>query len=267
MNFKPINNMKTTKSSSFFVFLLVLIVSSFIVTGCGKKEDSKTTGKDEKTTDSKETTDKSSFDKGRPFMVEFEVTGSEKGKGTVNAIYNGDKCRSTSTFDADGKKFSATAYFDGGDVVYTVSEIAGVKMGMKFDKKKFSDTKDNVDVNSFRDYIDQMDKIGEEEILGYKCDIYKHKEKNFTVSLYEKTVPLRMGSADGKTYMKATKFEKDVKVTDDMFKAPEGVKYMDMTNMLEDIKKMGENKDGKKNMEELKDKTKEMEEIMKNYKK
>lgn len=267
MNHKPINYMKTIKASSVLSFIFTFVLSALIVTGCGKKEDSKSTGKDEKTTETKESNDKSSFDKGKPFMVEFEVTGREKGNGTVSAIYDGNKCRSTSTFDADGKKFSATAYFDGGDVVYTVSEIAGVKMGMKFDKKKFSDTKDNVDVNSFRDYIDQMEKIGDEEILGYKCEIYKHKEKNFTVSLYEKTVPLRMGSADGKTYMKATKFEKDVKVTDDMFKAPEGVKYMDMTNMLEDMKKMGDNKDGKKNMEELKDKTKEMEEIMKNYKK
>ena len=76
-----------------------------------------------------------------------------------------------------------------------------------------------------------------------------------------------MGSADGKTYKKATKFDKDVKVTDDMFKAPEDVKYTDMTNMLEDMKKMGTDKDSKKKMEDLKDKTKEMEEIMKNYKK
>ncbi len=249
--------------TSFLGFVFLLVFSVTVLSGCGKKDDS-TTRTDDKKSDTKESTDKSSFSKDKPFLVEFELTGKEKGNGTVTAIYDGKKCRSTSSFDADGKKFSATAYFDGGDIVYTVSDIAGVKMGMKFDKKKFSDTKDNVDVNSFRDYIDQMEKIGEEEIIGYKCEIYKHKEKNFTVSLYEKTVPLRMGSADGKTYMKATKFEKDVKVTEDMFKAPEDVKYMDMTNMLEDMKNM---KDGGKNLQDLKDKTKEMEEIMKNYKK
>lgn len=249
--------------TSFLGFVFLLVFSVSVLSGCGKKDDS-TTRTDDKKSDSKESTDKSSFSKDKPFLVEFELTGKEKGNGTVTAIYDGKKCRSTSSFDADGKKFSATAYFDGGDIVYTVSDIAGVKMGMKFDKKKFSDTKDNVDVNSFRDYIDQMEKIGEEEIIGYKCEIYKHKEKNFTVSLYEKTVPLRMGSADGKTYMKATKFEKDVKVTEDMFKVPEDVKYMDMTNMLEDMKNM---KDGGKNLQDLKDKTKEMEEIMKNYKK
>lgn len=255
--------MKNLKYSALVLFLLSILV---LTNGCGKKEES-TTNKDDKKTENKGSKDNSSFSKDKPFMVEFEVTGREKGSGTVSAVYDGKKCRSTSTFDADGKKFSATAYFDGGDVVYTVSEVAGVKMGMKFDKKKFSDTKDNVDVNSFRDYLDQMEKVGEEEIIGYKCEIYKHKEKNFTVSLYEKTVPLRMGSSDGKTYMKATKFEKDVKVTDDMFTAPQDVKYIDMTNMLENMKNIGKDNDGKKNMEDLKDKTKEMEEIMKNYKK
>lgn len=252
------------KKLNFIANLFLIFVLAFsLITGCGKKDES--TGKtDDKKSDTKESNDKTTFSKDKPFKVEFEVTGNEKGKGTVEAIYDGKKCRSTSTFDADGKKLSAVAYFDGGDVVYTVSEIAGVKMGMKFDKTKFSETKDNVDVNSFRDYLDKMDKIGEEEIIGYKCEIYKHKEKNFTVSLFEKTVPLRMGSADGKTYMKAVKFENDVKVTDDMFKAPQDVKYMDMTNMLEDMKNM---KDGGKNLQDLKDKTKEMEEIMKNYKK
>lgn len=254
------------KNLRYSAIILSLLAAFIFSTGCGKKNDS-TTDKDDKKSENKDSKDNSTFSRDKPFMVEFELTGREKGAGTVSAIYDGKKCRSTSTFDADGKKFSATAYFDGGDVVYSVSEIAGVKMGMKFDKKKFSDTKDNVDVNSFRDYLDQMEKTGDEEILGYKCEIYKHKEKNFTVSLYEKTVPLRMGSADGKTYMKAVKFDKDIKVTDDMFKAPEDVKYMDMTNMLEDMKKMGVDKNGKKNMEDLKDKTKEMEDIMKNYKK
>ncbi|KXK49593.1 MAG: hypothetical protein UZ05_CHB002001834 [Chlorobi bacterium OLB5] len=253
------------KINSVTGFIIILALSVLMFNGCGKKDDT-TTKTDDKKTESTDSKDNSTFSKDKPFLVEFEVTGGEKGKGTVEAIYDGNKCRSTSSFDAGGKKISAVAYFDGGDIVYTVSEVAGMKMGMKFDKKKFSETKDNVDVNTFRDYLDQMEKIGEEEILGYKCEIYKHKEKNFTVSLYEKTVPLRMGSADGKTYMKAIKFEKNVKTTDDMFKAPQDVKYVDMTNMLEDMKKMGDTKNGK-NMQELKDKAKEMEDVMKNYKK
>ncbi|MCC6865363.1 MAG: hypothetical protein IT280_04305 [Ignavibacteria bacterium] len=260
--------MKNLRSIYKINLILILLLAILFLNGCGKKDDSTSKSDDNKTesTDNNNSNDNATFSKDKPFMVEFEVTGGEKGKGTIEAIYDGKKCRSTTKFDTDGKKFSATAYFDGGDVVYTVSEVAGVKMGMKFDKKKFSDSKDNFDVNTYRDYLDQMEKIGEEEILGYKCDIYKHKDKNFTVSLYDKTVPLRMGSADGKTYMKAIKFEKDVKTTPDMFKAPEDVKYIDMTNMLEDMKKMGDQKNGK-NLQDLKDKTKEMEEIMKNYKK
>ncbi len=254
ITFKPLN-----------LFLLSLLALTLMI-GCGKKDSTSGDNKDEKT-ESKEDNKSGSFSKDKPFSVEFEITGKEKGNGTVTAIYAGNRCRSTSSFDIDGKKMSATAYFDGGDIVYTVTEAAGMKMGFKFDKKKFSDAKDNVDVNSFRDYLDQMEKTGEEEILGYKCEIYKHKEKNITVSLYEKTVPLRMGSTDGKTYMKATKFEKNVAVTDDMFKAPQDVKYTDMSNMMEDMKKLGQDKDFDKKMENLKDKTKEMEDVMKNYKK
>jgi Domain of unknown function (DUF4412) len=256
---------KEVTFNSVNLFLMLLLASALLI-GCGKKETSSSDGKEDKT-DTNDDNKSGNFSKDKPFMVEFELTGREKGNGTVSAIYSGNKCRSTSSFDMDGKKMSATAYFDGGDVVYTVTEVAGMKMGVKFDKKKFSDTKDNVDVNSFRDYLDQMEKTGEEEIIGYKCEIFKHKEKNITVSLYEKTVPLRMGSADGKTYMKATKFEKDVKVTDDMFKAPQDVKYTDMSSMMDEMKKLGADKNFDKKMENLKDKTKEMEDVMKNYKK
>ncbi len=246
----------------FFVFVLA---AGFVCS----KSDGNSTGDNKSGDDTKkELTDKKdgSFSTDKPFMVEFEVTSGGKGKGTVKAIYSGKKCRSESSFDVGGKKMGATAYFDGGDIVYTVTEIGEIKMGTKFDKKKFSEANDNVDVNSFRDYLDKMEKTGEEEILGYKCEIYKFKDKDMTVSLYEKTVPLRMGNSKGETFMKATKFEKDVKVTDDMFVAPTDVKYTDMSNMLDDMKK-GDPKDIKKNTEELKNKTKELEEIMKNYKK
>jgi hypothetical protein len=246
--------------------LIALVLSAGFVCGKGDGNSSGDTksGDDKKT----ETTDKKegSFSPDRPFMVEFEVLGRGQGKGNVVAIYSGKKCRSTSTFEVEGKKMGATAYFDGGDMVYTVTDVAGNKMGMKFDKRKFAEMNDNVDVNSFRDYLDKMEKTGEEEILGYKCEIYKFKDKDVIVSLYEKTVPLRMGNSAGETYMRAVKFEKDVKVTDDMFTAPKDVNYTDMSNMMEDMKKVNP-KDMKKNMEDLKDKTKEMEEIMKNYKK
>lgn len=254
------NVINFTVLNLFFVFIMTF---GFV---CGKS-DGNSTG-DNKSGDNtkKESTDKksdNSFSKDEPFMVEFEVSGREKGNGTVSAIYHGKKCRSTSSFDVEGKKMSATAYFDGGDIVYTVSEVAGMKMGFKFDKSKFSDSKDNMDVNTFREYLDKMEKVGEEEIIGYKCEIYKFKDKDVTVSIYNKTVPLRMGNINGETYLKAKKLETDVKVTDDMFTAPTDVKYTDMSGMLEDMKKMGNDK----NMKDLKDKTKELEDAMKNYKK
>src|SRR5687767_8106494 len=120
------------KNKAISITILNLLIALMLSVGfiCGKG-DGNSSG-DNKSGDEKktETTEKKdgSFSTDKPFMVEFEVTGGGRGKGTVTAIYSGAKCRSTSNFDIGGKQMGATAYFDGGDVVYTVTEVAGNKM-------------------------------------------------------------------------------------------------------------------------------------------
>src|SRR4030095_6921129 len=160
------------------------------------------------------------------------------------------------------QKMRATAYYTGGDTVYMVTEIGGMKNGTKFAKNDFAKKEDQIDVTSFRDKLKSMDKVGEEEIIGKKCDIYKDKEGKYTISVYKEMIPLKFGTSDGKTVLGATKYETDVKVTDDMFVPPADVKFTDMGNLMKDMK----NTDTKK-LENMKDKMKEMEEQMKKYKK
>lgn len=247
--------MSKNKLVTLFIFTLILITY-----GCGSKKS------EDPSADSKTSSDKKDikevFNKDKPFLVEFEMTATEEGKGTVTAIYDGKRCRSTSSANIDGNNMTATAYFDGGNIVYVVSEFMNTKTGMKFDKSQFSDSKDQIDVNTFRDYLDKMEKSGEEEILGYKCEIYKHKEKDFAVSLYEKTVPLKFATANGNTVLKAKRFESPYKVTDDMFMPPKDVEYKDMTKMMEELQNF-KNKD----IKDLEKKTKELEDVMKNFKK
>ncbi|MCX7878194.1 MAG: DUF4412 domain-containing protein [Ignavibacteria bacterium] len=244
------------KNNFVVSFSLILIL---IILGCGEKKTETPSGEKSKGKDGSE---KQFFASDKPFLVEFEIAASEKGRGTVVAIYHGKKCRSTSSMDIDGKKMTATAYFDGGDVVYTVTEAMGMKMGFKFDKSKFSEAKDQIDVNTFRDYLNQMEKVGEEEIIGYKCEIYRHKEKDFAISLYEKTVPLKFATRDGKAVLKAKRFESPYEVTDDMFVPPKDVDYKDMTKFIEGLQDM-KNKD----IKELEKNAKELEDVMKNFKK
>ena len=248
--------MKTKKLGLLFLNLILVL----LISACGEKKTETEKAGENKTGDENVS---SGFDVNQPFMVEFGLEDIENAKGTIKAVYHGKKCVSSSNYTVDGNKISSTAYFDGGDVVYVVTDVMGKKIGMKFSKDKFSEAKDQIDINTFRDYLNQMDKVGEEEILGYRCEIYRHKEKDFSVSLYNKTVPLRMANREGKTIMKAVKFESPYQANDEMFIAPKDIEYMDMSEIMKDVEKMKDMKDPKM----MKDKMKEMEDALKNYKK
>jgi len=241
------------------IFLVMLITLS-VLFGCGKKDESTQTAdnKDSKTDSKKDV----SFSEDKPFMVEFKIAGGMS--GTVNAIYYKTKARTTSNIEVAGQKMTATAYFDGGDYMYMVSEIGGIKQGMKMKKGDYGKKEGEIDALSFKDHLKEMDKIGTEEIIGKTCEIYKSKDGKYQVSLYKEMVPLKFSSGDGKMVMEATKFEADVKVDDNTFTPPADVKYMDAGDMMKDLKDM---KNPKEKMKNLQDKTKEMEEMMKKYKK
>jgi hypothetical protein len=252
-----------SKAVTYFSLNLFLVfaLSFFLIQGCGKKEGT-TTG--DKESDSKTTSKDEGISSDKPFYVEFQMTNSEKktGIGTIKAYYWGKKCRSESSMEAAGKKMTMTAYFTGGDTVYMVSDFGGMKTGMKFSKNAFGSKDDQV--ADFKEKLKNMEKVGEEEILGKKCDIYKDKVKNFSISVYKETIPLKFGSADGKTVLIATKYETDAKITDDMFIPPTDVNYTntgDMMKALKDTKNMDEK------MKNLEQKTKEMEDVLKKYKK
>jgi len=254
--------MKSKAFTNFFLNLfLIIALSLFLIQACGKK-DSKTTG--DKESDTKTTSKDESISSDKPLYVEFSMTNNEKkiGMGTIKAYYWGKKCRSESSMEAGGQKVTMTAYYTGSDTVYMVSEIAGMKTGMKFSKNAFGKKDDQV--ADFKDKLKNMEKIGEEEILGKKCDIYKDKERNFTISVYKETVPLKFGSADGKTVLVATKYETDIKVSDDMFVPPSDVKY---TNTGDMMKNLNDSKNTDDKMKNLEQKKKEMEDMMKKYKK
>jgi len=243
---------------------LVFVMSFFLMQGCGKKEGTSTGDKE---SDSKTTSNDESISSDKPFYVEFEMNHSDKksGMGTIKAYYWGKKCRSENSMEAAGKKMTMTAYFNGGDTVYMVSEFGGMKTGMKFSKDAFGSKDDQV--ATFKERLKSMEKVGEEEIIGKKCDIYKDKEKNYSISVYKGAIPLKFGSADGKTVLVATKYETDAKVTDDMFNPPADIKYTDTGNMMKDMKDMKNMKNMDDKMKNLEEKTKEMEDVMKKYKK
>ncbi len=244
--------MMTNRKTSFAVALLFCV--SFIIAGCGGKKDSTKT--DSKT----ESTDVSDIKQGQTFEVTFDIKGNVT--GTMDAIYADKKARIKSNMNVHGQNMTSTSYMDG-QMVYIVSEIGGMKTGMKMDSKKYAEStgkkEGQYDVTSFKDHLKDYDKVGTEEILGRKCDIYQSKDGKFKISVYKETIPLKFDF--GTMSFVATKLDTDVKVSDDTFTPPKDVTYMEMDDMMKDVGKM------KDNMKNLQEKTKEMEDAMKKYNK
>jgi len=238
--------MKLKISATFMIFIFFVAL-----TGCSKKDDGTKSGDTDSKKDSKLSVD-------NPFHVEFKIAGTVN--GTVDAIYYKTKARTQSNIDIGGQKMSATAYYTGGDTMFIVSEMMGIKTGMKINKSDYGKKEGEIDAITFKDQLKNMDKIGTEEILEKKCDIYKAKDGKFQISIYNEMVPLKFSTGDGKMVMEATKFDTDVKVDENTFTPPTDVKYMDTGDMMKDLK-------NPKDINNLKDKAKEYEDLMKKYNK
>jgi hypothetical protein len=241
-------------NSHYLKLIFIFTIALLFFNSCSKKNDNSTS-------DNKTSSKDENVSPDKPFHVVFEVSGTTK--GSVDAYYSGNKSKSTSAFDIGGQKINGTSYFDGDTkMMYIINEIGGKKMGIKMDSKAYSDQSDKgqVDINTFRDKIKGMDKIGTEEILGRQCDIYRSKDSSYSVSMYKESIPLKFSSGSGKILMVASKLETDITVNDDMFKPPQDVKYQDATEMMKQMK-------DPKSMKNLEEKSKEMEDVMKKYNK
>jgi len=250
--------MKKTIILSLSKLVLTAILAFAFVQGCGKKDTTTTTDdkkSDNRTTDVKDIT---SLDK--PVYVEFQLTGDVN--GTMKTYYKIKKVRSESLMKIGGNDAKSTMYYDG-TTIFTVTEVGGMKSGMKMDATKYYDpnNKDNkaFDITSFKERIKDYTKVGEEEIIGKHCDIYQsNKDPELKMSVYKELIPLKIQK--GKMTMVATKLDMDVNVSDDMFNPPADVKYMDMNDMMKDMKNPNKMKDAQEQL-------KQMEEGLKNYKK
>lgn len=251
--------MNKLKKLSFIFLNVFLVISliSFFAAGCGKKTDTTKSGDNKETTSDEKKTGDVSTDS--PIHVKMMISGTTN--GTVDAYYHNKKSKSTSEMDISGKKITASAYFDGGEYVYIVSEVAGMKTGMKYKRDEYTKSKKEgeFDALTFKDQLKNMDKIGEEVILGKKCEIYKSKDGKYQFSIYKEMVPLKFSSGEGKMVMEAKEFETDAKFSEDIFTAPADIAYTDATEMMNDMKNM------KDKMKGLDKGTKQMEDVLKKY--
>jgi hypothetical protein len=212
-----------TKNHNFMrkLYFLALILSAVILlNGCGKKKDS-TDAKDQKTEQKKDI----SYSEGSSYHINYESKAPEE-KGSMDFYFKGKSAKIEVNMMAGDKKNNASMYY-ADKVVYMITEMEGKKMGMKMDVTENKDSE--FDIVNIKDKLKDYEKVGADEVLGYKCDVYKTKDGT-QISIYKDAFGLKIVDKNKKEVV-ATVFEQDVKLADDFFTAPKDVEYMDLGNM------------------------------------
>lgn len=244
------------KKALFFNLFTLLIISAFILSGCGKKEDTSTKESAGDKTEQKIDSKSETITENTPVHYVMEVTGDIK--GTYDIYTKGKNLKVNMDAMTQGQKTVSDLYSDG-QMIYMVTKFNEKTIGFKIDPKKFkeeNEQKKEFNPLKFREGCKDCEKVGEEEVNGKKCIIYQDKN-GIKYSVYNEQIPLKIVMP--KTTMVVKSLDIDAKFSDDIFTVPKDIEYVDMGSML-DMKDM-------KNSKDMKEKLKEMEDVMKNYKK
>jgi hypothetical protein len=202
-------------------FLALILSVAILMNGCGKKNESKDS-KEQKTEQKKDI----GYSEGSSYHIKYESKSPEE-KGFLDFYFKGKSAKIVVNMEEGGKKNNASMYY-ADKVVYMITEIEGKKMGMKMDiDEKNKDAE--FDIVNIKDKLKDYEKTGTDEVLGYKCDVYKTKDGTL-ISIYKDAFGLKIIDKNKKEIV-ATVFETDVKLADDFFTAPKDVEYMDLGNM------------------------------------
>jgi len=207
------------------LYFLTIILSLFILlNGCGKKEgatNDKKDGKTEQKTDKKDIT----FSENSSYHIKYDAK-SEKMKGTMEFYFKDKNAKIEVNFKEGEKNISSSMFFEN-KVLYMITSLEGKKMGMKMDVSESKDP--STEIINIKDKLKEYEKVGTDEVLGYKCDVYKTKEGT-KMSIYKEAFALRIVEPKGDEFV-ATALEQDVKVADDFFTPPKDVEYMDFSKL------------------------------------
>ncbi len=209
------------KKLFYLVFLLSIAI---LLNGCGKKEtagDKKDDKNEQKTEQKKDI----SFSESSSYHLKYDAK-SEKIKGTMDFYFKGKNAKIDLNFKEGDKKVTSNMYFEN-NVLYMVTEVEGKKMGMKMDVSESKDI--NTEMINVKEKLKEYEKVGTDEVLGYKCDVYKTKEGT-KLSIYKEAFALRIVDKSGDEFV-ATELEQDVKISDDFFTPPKDIEFMDLSKI------------------------------------
>jgi len=87
----------------------------------------------------------------------------------------------------------------------------------------------NFEITNVFDKLKNWQKVGSEDVLGYKCDIFLTKMGD-KLSIYKDNYVLKIVDKNNMTY-NAVVYEPEIKLADDFFQPPKNLEYMRMEDM------------------------------------
>jgi len=226
-----------------FLFILVFLSANLLIY-CGKKESTATDLKD-KTEKKKEVYKDTSFSENSSYHIKYEAKGEKNGtielwiKGKSNKInINVDEKEEKSLWDVYykdefayiinvfGKKNNVSKENDNNSGLKNLSDLYPAA---KIDLRKEKDKDPGKNLVNLKEKLKDFEKIGTEEILGYKCDIYQTIEGS-KISIYKEYFALKIVDKKNETII-ATAFESDVNLEDDFFNMKFDCMYVNFNDL------------------------------------
>ncbi|MGC8858982.1 MAG: hypothetical protein ACP5P3_07690 [Ignavibacteria bacterium] len=205
-----------------FQTLVLLFSFVFLLSSCGKKEQTKNS-----------TTPETGITASGAYHIVYDVQ-SKSSPGTLEMFVKGKNFRMNMEVKEKDMPGKSTIFMQD-NIVYMLMEMGGQKMGFKMDIKEFQkEQKDLANITEIKDKLKEWTKEGSEDVIGFKCDIYKDKDGN-KYWVY-KDYALLKSESKGETII-ATKFEPEFKGGDDIFSPPKDVEFKSMDEMMKDMEK------------------------------
>lgn len=183
------NTLKKVKKYNLHVYLSVL--SLVLILSCGKKNE-ETSQQQKQETNSGKNEITSSGKISDKFVINYDLIGKMTGKMQIFREENKLKQNINSEIMGMANK-NAIYIID--NSVYSVTEIGGKKFGMKTSLGEFNSQKQTaetiVNFKEFEQFLDSKKVTGNENILGYNCDIYDAGNGVF-LYVYNKRYLLKM---------------------------------------------------------------------------
>ncbi len=169
--------------------------------------------------------------KNTTFHIIYEIT-DEKGEGTLDMFVKGKNAKVDIKTKENGQDVSTLMYIKDG-MMYMIMDMMDKKIGIKMDVSKDENfQKDFAKLYDAKVHLKDYTKVGSEDVLGYKCDIFiKGAEK---IWIYTDMIALKF--TDGKSTLEAKEFEPDAKLADDFFDPPKDIEFKSM----DDLKNLGQ---------------------------